>query len=152
MTQMLYLDDLHEGQIFKSASHLVEAADIKEFAQDFDPQPFHLDEKAAEKTLFGGLAASGWHTAAIVMRLLVDGGAPFSGGLIGAGAELEWPKATRPGDRIHVVSKILEIKPSRSKPDRGIVVLRSETLNQNGELVQVLTSKLVVFRRNVSIA
>lgn len=147
MTELLYLDDLHEGQVFESASHLVEASHIKEFAREFDPQPFHLDEDEAKNTLFGGLAASGWHTAAIVMRLLVDGGAPFSGGLIGAGAELEWPKATRPGDTIHVVSKIMEIKPSRSKPDRGIVVLRSEAFNQKDEVVQVLTSKLVVFRR-----
>lgn len=149
MTQLLYLEDLHEGQIFESASHLIETSRIKEFAQEFDPQPFHLDEGEAEKSLFAGLAASGWHTAAIVMRLLVDGGAPFAGGLIGAGAELEWPKATRPGDTIRVVSKILEIKPSRSKPGRGIVILRSETFNQNDELVQVLTSKLVVFRRSV---
>jgi acyl dehydratase len=143
----LFLDDLHVGQTFTSASHRLDAEQIKGFAGEFDPQPFHLDENAAARSLFAGLAASGWHTAALTMRLLVNGGAPMAGGLVGAGVEITWPKPVRPGDELHVVSEVLDIVPSRSKPDRGIVVLRSETRNQRGDVVQVLTSKLVVPRR-----
>src|SRR3954466_7684219 len=139
----LFLDDLHVGQTFTSPSHSVDTEQIKRFAKEFDPQPFHLSEAAAAQSLFAGLAASGWHTAALTMRLLVDGGAPIAGGIIGAGVELAWPKPTRPGDELHVVSEVMAIIPSRSKPDRGIVVLRSETCNQRGEVVQELTSKLV---------
>lgn len=142
----LFLDDLQVGQTFTSASLRIDAEQIKRFAEEFDPQPFHLDEHAAVRSLFAGLAASGWHTAALTMRLLVNGGAPMAGGVIGAGVEIAWPKPTRPGDELHVVSQVMEIIPSRSKPDRGIVVLRSETRTQNGEVVQVLTSKLVVPR------
>ena len=142
-----FLDDLSVGQTFTSASHVLDVGQIKRFAGEFDPQPFHLDEDAAAKSLFAGLAASGWHTAALTMRLLVGGGAPIAGGIVGAGVEIAWPKPTRPGDELHVVSEVTEIVPSRSKPDRGIVVLRSETRNQRDEVVQVLTSKLVVPRR-----
>lgn len=144
---MIYLDDLQIGQTFVSESHLIEAEEITAFAQRFDPQPFHTDAEAAAKTLFGGLAASGWHTAAVTMRLLVQSGPKIAGGLIGAGAEIAWPRPTRPGDILHVVSEILTIMPSRSRNDRGMVTLRSETRNQRGEPVQILTSKLVVPRR-----
>jgi acyl dehydratase len=143
----LHLDDLSVGQRFTSASHAVDATQIKAFAQEFDPQPFHLDEEAAAKSLFGGLAASGWHTAALTMRLLVDGGAPIAGGIVGAGGEIAWPRPTRPGDVLTVESEVLEVTPSRSRPDRGMVTLRSTTLNQHGEAVQVLTARLVVPRR-----
>jgi acyl dehydratase len=143
----LYLEDLRVGQRFASATHAVTVDEIKAFARQFDPQPFHLDEVAASATLLGGLAASGWHTAALTMRLLVGGGAPIAGGVIGVGVELAWPRPVRPGDVLQVASEILEITPSRSKPDRGIVALRSETRNQRGEAVQVMTSKLVVPRR-----
>ena len=142
-----YLDDLHAGQRFTSATHVVDAAQIKAFAGQFDPQPFHLDDEAAKGTLFGGLAASGWHTMAITMRLMVEAGLPLAGGIIGAGAEIAWPQPTRPGDVLRVVSEIEEITPSRSRPDRGMVRVRSETRNQRDEVVQVLTSKLVVPRR-----
>jgi acyl dehydratase len=148
----LFLDDLHVGQTFTSASHRIDSEQIKRFAAEFDPQPFHLDEDAAAKSLFAGLAASGWHTAALTMRLLVNGGAPIAGGIIGAGGEIAWPKPTRAGDELHVVSEVMEIIPSRSKPDRGIVVLRSETRNQRGEVVQLLTSKLVVPRSQTAAA
>jgi acyl dehydratase len=143
----LYLDDLSVGQRFSSATLTVTADEIKGYAAKYDPQPFHLDDAAAELTLFGGLAASGWHTAAMTMRLLVDGGAPLAGGIIGAGGEIAWPKPTRPGDVLHVESEVIEITPSRSRPDRGMVAMRSETKNQNGEAVQVITMKLVVPRR-----
>jgi acyl dehydratase len=143
----LYLEDLHVGQRFTTGSHLVDADQIKEFASRFDPQSFHLDEDAATNSMFAGLAASGWHTAAISMRLIVDGGARIAGGLIGAGGEITWPRPTRPGDTLHVVSEIMEIKPSRSRPDRGIVTMRDETRNQNDEIVQTFVAKLVVWRR-----
>jgi acyl dehydratase len=143
----LYLDDLHVGQRFTSATHAVDAEQITAYARQFDPQPFHLDAEAAKATLFGGLAASGWHTMAMTMRLLVDAGLPLAGGIIGAGAEIAWPQPTRPGDVLQVVSEIEEITPSRSRPDRGMVRVRSETRNQRDEVVQVLTSKLIVPRR-----
>jgi len=145
--QRLYLEELSVGQRFTSGTHAVDAAQIKAFAAQFDPQPFHLDDDAAKGTLFAGLAASGWHTAAITMRLLVGSGLPIAGGIIGSGGEVAWPKPTRPGDILHVVSEIEEVTPSRSSPNRGMVRVRSETRNQRDEVVQVLTSRLVVPRR-----
>ena len=125
----------------------MEESAIKAFASAFDPQPFHLDEAAARASVFGGLAASGWHTAAATMRLLVTGGLPFESGLIGLGGEISWPRPTRPGDTLRVESEILSILPSRSKPNQGIVTVRSITLNQNAEKVQVLTSKILIYKR-----
>ena len=144
---VLYLEDLQVGQRFGSGSVVVDANEIKAFAGKYDPQPFHLDEEAAKRTLFGGLAASGWHTAAMTMRLLVDGGLPLAGGVIGASGEIAWPQPTRPGDVLSVESEVVEITPSRSRPDRGMVAIRSETHNQRGEVVQRFTMKLVVWRR-----
>ena len=132
-SQGLYLEDLHVGQRFVSGTHQMDEARIKEFAREFDPQPFHLDDAAAKASVFGGLAASGWHTAAVAMRLLVDGGLPLGNGIIGLGGDLAWPKPTRAGDTLHVESEILEIVPSRSKPNQAIVKVRSTTLNQHGE-------------------
>jgi acyl dehydratase len=143
----LYLEDIEVGQRFTSATHLVEEAEIKAFASRYDPQPFHLSDDAAKGTLFGGLAASGWHTAAMTMRLQVDSGPAFAGGIIGGGGDIGWPKPTRPGDVLRVESEIVAVTPSRSKPDRGMVTLRSETRNQRDEVVQTLTVKLVVPRR-----
>jgi len=111
-----FFDDLSVGQRFSSSSHTVDAAQIKAFAAQFDPQPFHLDGEAARATLFGGLAASGWHTAAITMKLLVESGLPLRGGIIGSGGEISWPKPTRPGDTLTVVSEVEELTPSRSRP------------------------------------
>ena len=145
--KVFYLDDLAVGQRFSSASRTLGAEEIKAFAREYDPQPFHVDEEAAEGTFFHGLAASGWHAAAIAMRLLVDGGLPIAGGIIGAGGEISWRKPIRPGDTLHVVSEIVEVTPSRSKPDRGTVVARSHTINQNGEIVQTFTARLIVPRR-----
>src|SRR5580692_10692844 len=146
----LYLDDLNVGQRFTSATHAIDEAQIKAFAVQFDPQPFHTDEKAAERTLFNGLAASGWHTAAITMRLNVESGPPLAGGVVGAGAELSWPAPTRPGDVLHVESEVVEITPSRSRLDRGTIVLLSRAMNQRGEVVQILKARLVVPRRGMS--
>jgi acyl dehydratase len=143
----LYLDDLEVGQRFTSGTCVVDETEIKAFARQFDPQPFHLDEAAAKATLFGGLAASGWPTAAMTMKLLVDSGLPLAGGILGAGGEIAWPLPTRPGDTLQVESEVLEITPSRSRPDRGVAVIRSLTRNQKNEVVQSLTSKLIVPRR-----
>ncbi|MGY0061930.1 MaoC family dehydratase [Streptomyces sp. LZ34] len=142
----LYLDDLKAGDEFRSAEHQVDADQVIAFARDFDPQPFHLDPQAAKDTFFQGLAASGWHTAAITMKLLV-GSLPLGSGIIGAGGEVAWPRAVRPGDALHVVSTVLEVAPSRSRPDRGIVTLECRTVNQTGDTCQRLVTKLVVMRR-----
>ena len=142
-----YFEDLKAGERFKSGYYSVSEEQIISFAREFDPQPFHLDEAAAKASVFAGLAASGWHTAAVAMRLLVDGGLPFGNGIIGLGGDLAWPKPTRPGDTLHVESEILEIVPSRSKPNQAIVKVRSTTLNQNGEAVHSFTSKCLVFKR-----
>jgi acyl dehydratase len=142
-----YLEDFEPGQTFRSGRIRIDAERIKSFAAEFDPQPFHLDERAAADSIFRGLAASGWHTAAITMRLLVGSGLPIAGGIIGSGGEVAWPRPTRPGDILHVVSEIEEVTPSRSRPNRGMVRVRSETRNQRDEVVQVLISKLVVPRR-----
>jgi acyl dehydratase len=146
----LYLEDLEVGQRFKTRTHSVTADEIIAFGRDYDPQPFHLDPEAAGHSFFGGLAASGWHTAAITMRLQVESGPPLAGGLIGASVELSWPRPTRPGDILHVESEILEVKPSRSKPDRGMITLKSETKNQKDEVVQTQTAKLLVWRRKAA--
>jgi len=144
---LYYLDDLHVGQRFKSGTHTLDADQIKAFATQYDPQPFHMDEKAAENTLFKGLAASGWQTAAITMRLMVDGGLPLSGGIIGSGGELSWPAPTRAGDILQVENEVLEVTPSRSRPDRGRVTVLARTTNQRGETVQILRANLVMPRR-----
>ena len=147
MQTLYFLEDLTPGQRFSSGTYELTEDKLIAFASEYDPQPFHLDKEAASTTLFKGLAASGWHTAAITMRLLNDGGAPLAGGIIGAGGQVEWPRPTRPGDVLRVVSEVVEIIPSRSKPSQGLVVMRCETLNQHGQVLQVLTAKLIVPRR-----
>jgi acyl dehydratase len=147
VTDLLYLDVLRIGQQFVSQSHEIDEDQIVRFAREFDPQPFHLDEAAAKRTAFGGLVASGWHTAALTMRLLVEGGAPIAGGMVGAGGEITWLKPTRPGDTLQVHSEVVEITPSRSRPDRGIVTIRMETRNQHGDVLQRFVGKLIVPRR-----
>jgi acyl dehydratase len=143
----LYFEDFSVGQKFRSGELAVDTPAIKSFAAQFDPQPFHLDETAAQATLFRGLAASGFHTAAMTMRLLVDGGAPIAGGIIGAGLdELRWPRPVRPGDTLHTESEVVEMRPSRSRPE-GFIKMRTTTLNQNDEPVQVMVANLLVPRR-----
>jgi acyl dehydratase len=134
------------GQGGLSGTHALDEEQIIRFAREFDPQPFHTDPDAAVDTMFGGLAASGWHTMALTMRLLVES-VPIAKGVIGSGGEIAWPRATRPGDVLHVVSEIVEIVPNRSRPDRAMVLMRSETRNQRDEVAQTFTAKLVVFRR-----
>jgi acyl dehydratase len=146
----LYLEDLRVGQRFVSGTHRMDEAQIKAFAAQFDPQPFHLDAKAAKNSLFEGIVASGWHTAAVSMRLFVESGLSIAGGLIGVNAEITWPVPTRPDAILHVESEIIELRPSRSRPDRGVATIRAETRNQLGETVQVFIVKLIVPRRTTA--
>ena len=146
---LYYLDDFVPGQRFAGNSRIrIEADRVKEFASEFDPQPFHLDEGAAGASIFRGLAASGWHTAAVTMRLLVDSEFKPAGGIIGAGFdELRWPLPVRPGDELHAESEVLEVRSSKSRPEQGLVKVRTNTLNQNNEIVQITVGNLVVLRR-----
>ena len=143
-----YLEDFAAGQVYGSRRITVERERIKSFAAEFDPQPFHLDEDSARRSIFGGLAASGWHTAALTMRLLVEGDFKPVGGIIGAGFdEFRWPLPVRPGDELHVESEVLEVRPSKSRPHQGLVKVRTTTKNQKDEVVQVSVGNLVVPRR-----
>jgi acyl dehydratase len=143
-----YLEDFAPGQIYRSGTLTVDVASIKRYAAEYDPQPFHLDEAAADKSFFRGLAASGWHTASLTMRLLVDGELRPAGGIIGAGLdEFRWPRAVRPGDVLRAECEVLEVRPSQSRPEQGLVKIRVTTLNQNGEPVLVMVPNLVVPRR-----
>ena len=142
----LYLEDLHVGQRFESPPHRIDEDQIKRFAAEFDPQPFHLSHEGAAGTLFNSLAASGWHTAALTMRMLVEA-VPLADGLVGAELQISWPKPTRPGMELRVLSEILDITPSRSKPHLAIVTMRNETRDHSGDVVQVFTVKMPVFNR-----
>src|SRR6185436_10635575 len=136
------------GQTFGSGQLLIEKERARAFALEFDPQPFHLDEEAAQRTIFGGLAASGWHTAAVTMRLLVESELQPAGGIVGAGFdEFRWPQPVRPGDELHIESEVLEVRPSRSRSNQGLIKVRTTTLNQNDEAVQVQIANLIVPRR-----
>jgi acyl dehydratase len=144
----LCLEDFSVGQKFTTGEVTVGAQEIKAFASQFDPQPFHLDEQRAASSFFGGLVASGWHTAGLTMRLIVESELKIAGGMIGVGAEkLEWPLPVRPGDVLHAVSEVLEVRASKSRPELGIVKVRAETKNQQGETVMVMVTSLVVPRR-----
>lgn len=143
----LYFDDLKIGDMFSTRTQEVSALDIKKFAAEFDPQPFHLDEPAASCSIFGGLAASGWHTAALTMRLLVADAPRLVGGIVGIAVDIEWKRPTRPGDVLRVEGEVVALSPSRSRRDRGIAILRNRTVNQREEVVQILTASLVVPRR-----
>jgi acyl dehydratase len=147
MPHALYFDDLAVGRKFVSGEVAVTLEGCKSFAAQFDPQPFHLDESAARHSVFGGLAASGWYTAALTMRLIVEGELRIAGGIVGLGGDMKWPKPTYPGDTLHVECEVLDSRVSESKPERGVVTLRNRTLNQHGEAVQVAVVKLLVPRR-----
>ncbi|MGA8610960.1 MAG: MaoC family dehydratase [Xanthobacteraceae bacterium] len=149
MTEKHFLEDFAVGQIFATGKLRVDTDQIKSFAKQFDPQPYHLDEEAAQKSPFRGLAASGWHTAALTMRLMVDGDFKPAGGILGVGFDaLSWPKPVRSGDELHVKIEILEVRPSKSRPVRGTIRVRTTTYNQNDEAVQEFTGNLLVPRRN----
>ena len=146
-----YLNEVDAGQIFSSGRIRVDAERIKSFAAEFDPQPFHLDERAATDSIFRGLAASGWHTAAITMKLLVESDFKPAGGIVGAGFdEFRWPRPVRPGDELRVESEVLEVRASKARPDQGILKVRTTTLNQSNEPVLVSVGNLIVLRRPAS--
>jgi acyl dehydratase len=147
MREAICLDDLAVGRKFVTGSATLTLEGCKAFAAEFDPQPFHLDEAAARDSMFGRIAASGWYTASLSMRLLVEGEMSIAGGLIGLGGEMTWPRPTYPGDTLHVESEVLAIRVSQSKPDRGVVTVRNQTLNQHGEPVQIAVVKMMVPRR-----
>jgi acyl dehydratase len=143
-----YLEDFAAGQVYGTGWLRIDSERIRSFAAEFDPQPYHLDDDAARATIFAGLAASGWHTAAVTMRLMVDGDLNPAGGIIGLGfEEFRWPKPVRPGDELRVESEVLDVRPSKSRPDQGLVKLRNTTFNQNGEAVQITVGSLLVPRK-----
>ena len=144
---MLYFEDIAGGQTYRSPSLHLDADSITRFAAEFDPQPFHLDENAARDSLFEGLAASGWHTASLTMKLCLMSDFRPAGGIIGAGGELSWPQAVRPGDELRVEIEVIETRVSRSRPRQGVVRIRITTLNQDRETVQIFTPTLFVDRR-----
>jgi acyl dehydratase len=142
-----YLEDYAAGQTYGSGRIRVEEERIKAFAAEFDPQPFHTDHESASRTIFRGLAASGWHTAAMTMRLMVDGDLKPAGGIVGTGfEEFRWPRPVRSGDELRVQCEILEVRPSKSQPELGLIKLRTTTYNQNNEPVQIMVGTLLVLR------
>ena len=145
-----YLEEFAVGQTWGSGTVRIDERQIKAFAAEFDPQPFHLDDTAASQSLFGGLAASGWHTAAVTMRLLVESEVTPAGGIVGVGAdELRWLRPVRPGDELRVESEVLDVRPSKSRPHQGLIKIRATTLNQKGEAVQVFVANLLVPQRGL---
>ena len=145
---MRMLDDLNPGDRYAGGPVTLSEPELLEFAGRFDPQPFHLDPVAAKGSVFGGLAASGWHTAALTMRMLVESDLRPAGGVLGLGfEELRWPRPVRPDDELRVESEVIEVRPSESRPDRGLIKVRTTTLNQHDQAVQVLVGSLMVPRR-----
>jgi acyl dehydratase len=143
-----FLEDLAVGQKFRTGTVTVDLERARAFAAEFDPQPFHLDEAAASSSIFGRLVASGWHTAAMTMRLMVDSDMQIAGGLVGVGVEqVRWPQPVLPGDRLRVEVEVLDVRPSRSNPSRGLVRFKSQTLNQNDEVVMEQVATLVASRK-----
>ena len=145
---MKYLEDFAVGEVTEFPPRQVSEDEIIAFARDYDPQPFHLDKEAAKQSLFGGLCASGWHTAGMMMRMLVDHMIGQSASMGSPGVDqLRWLKPVFPGDTLHLRGEVLEVRPSRSKPDRGVVTARYEMRNQKGEPVLTMTSKGMYGRR-----
>jgi acyl dehydratase len=143
-----YLEDFAVGQTFSSGRLRIDGERARAFAAEFDPQPFHLDEAAARRSIFGGLTASGWYTAAVTMRLIVSSELNPAGGIVGAGLdECRWPRPVRPGDELRVECEVIEARPSKSRPEQGLIKLRTTTLNQNDQPVMVHVVNLVVRRR-----
>lgn len=147
LSNNLYLDDMSIGDVFESSEEYeLTKEEIISFASQYDPQPFHTDPIAAEDTFFKGLAASGWLTAAISMRLTVRS-FPLADGLIGTGVEISWPSPTRVGDRLKVKVSVIDVKPSKSKPSQGIVTYETITTNQHGEVRQKLIARVLSFKK-----
>lgn len=144
-----HLEDFSLGPWFTTDPIEVDEQAIVDYARQFDPQPFHLGHDSAAGTFFGSLAASGWHTASLTMRLMVGSGHAPGWGFVGRAIEsLEWPRPTRPGDRLHLEAEVIEIRPSRSRPDLGMLRVKMITRNQNGDPAQVMTCAIVVPTRS----
>jgi len=141
---MRYMDDFEAGQTFYAGPVTITAEEVVAFARRYDPQPFHTDADAAADSFFKGLASSGWMTASLTMRMLVESGLNIAGGLIGRDVELFWPRPTYADDVLRTASEVLEVTPSRSRPEQGMIRVRTETLNQRDEVVQVMTARLMV--------
>ncbi|MGA2392671.1 MAG: MaoC family dehydratase [Candidatus Lustribacter sp.] len=140
-----YLEDLKPGQAYESRRHTITQDEIVKFAREFDPQPFHTDPEAAKTSFFGKLIASGWHTAALTMKMLTEADIDIAGGIIGAGMEeLRWPVPLVPGDTIHVRVEILDSRASKSRPAIGIVRARIQALREDGMAVQEMIASLIV--------
>lgn len=148
MSEQNYFDDFTIGQTFTSPEYAVTADEIIAFGRQYDPQPFHIDPDAAPNSVFGQLVASGWHTAAMTMRMLIDSDVRPAGGSVGAGVDaLQWRKPVVPGDVLHLVIRVAELRPSRTKPDRGVLRLDVQTVNAAGDVVQTLVINSIVPRR-----
>ena len=147
---MLYLEDLSAGDRFESESYEITDENIVAFAEHYDPQPFHLSDESAQDSFFESLAASGWQVGSITMRLIAKS-LPIASGVIGGGVTLRWLTPTRPGDVLHVETEILEVIPSKSKPDRGVVKIHAKTINQHGQTRQTFDSSLLVFRASAGV-
>ena len=143
----LFLEDIVVGTEYLSDEVTVTAEEIIAFASQFDPQPFHLDAEAARDSFFGGLVASGWHTASLTMRLLVTSGPQLAGGTIGAGGTISWPSATHPNDRLHVRMTVVSVAASKSNPSRGSLMMKVETLTDKDELRQLFEVRILVLTR-----
>lgn len=145
---MRYFEDVKVGDRFHTGEHEMSVEEITAFGRQYDPQPFHTDLGAAAGTLFGRLVASGWHTAAVSMRLMVLSDMQLDGGVIGQGVEaLRWPRPVLPGDKLRVIMEVAELRPVPHRPDRGTIRLHCRTLNQHGKIVQDMTASLVIARR-----
>ncbi len=148
MAKGLFFEDFEVGQTFGSEPVTVEIDKLKAFSSEFDPQPFHLDEEAAKGTFFGGLVASGWHTAAITMRLLVDSNLKVDGGLIGVGIDqLKWPRPVKAGDTLRLELEVLALRTLKSRDDKGLLTVQSTTRNQDGDPVLTMVVNMIVPRR-----
>jgi len=141
----LFLEDLREGMRFAAGPLRVEAEEVVAFAMHYDPQPFHLDHEAVRSTLLGGRAASGWHTAALTMRLLTEA-LPLAGGVIGRGGEIQWPCPMRPSDILRIDCEVVEVQPSQSRPNEGWLTMWVTRLNARDKAEQVLTVGLLARR------
>jgi acyl dehydratase len=143
----LYLEDLAVGRSFRGGPITLELSDLTRFAREYDPQYFHTDPDAAKASIFGGLVGSGWQTAALTMRMLIQDSATFADGLVGLGGDLAWSRPVRPGDTLRAIGEVTKIAPSRSRPDRGVVTMDCRTVNQRDEIVLTLKADLLVFAR-----
>ncbi len=145
---MRYFEDFAPGQVLELGSRTISRESMLAFAREFDPQPFHVDEEAAKRSIYGGLLASGWHTCSLWMRILCDGLLADTASLGSPGVdELRWLKSVRPGDTLSVRMTVLEAIPSRSKPDRGLLRSLTEMRNQHGEVVLTARGLSLLGRR-----